>query len=169
MRGIGTFVRKELLEMVPPTAFFILVFQVVVLTRSAIGGAEGVSMTTTASALVGALIVGKAVLIADSTPLFHWFRERALILNVAWRTLLYLCVTLVLQLLEEYLPLVSRYGGMGAALEHLGEEIDWKVFWVTHLAFALFLAFYSFATALIEVVGGDRFRRIFFGLDEVRP
>lgn len=167
MRRVGAFIKKELEEMLPATVFFFFVFQVVVLTRSAIGGAQGVSMTTTASALVGALVVGKAILIADATPLFNWFRGRALVLNVAWRTLLYLVATLVLQFLEEYIPLVSQYGGMGAALARVIEDIDWRVFFVTHLVFALFLAFFSFVTALIDVVGRARFWSVFFGVGEL--
>jgi hypothetical protein len=163
MSRILAFLKKELLEMLPPTIFFFVVLHVVVFTRSLIGEDSGVSMATAAAATIGALVVGKSILIADALPLFGWFRERRLIGNVAWRVFLYLCVVLLFQVLEELIPLISKYGGLTSASQHLLQEIHWPRFWATHLLLGVFLTLYSFGTALIGVIGGERCLEIFLG------
>lgn len=160
---VFAFLKRELLEMLPPTLFFLLVFQVVVLVRRLLAEEAGLYLTTSATAVVGALILGKSILVADALPLFRFFRSERLIYNVVWRTLLYLAVALAFQLAEELIPLASKYGGLGAALGNLARETDWTRFWVTHAVLALFLSFYAFTTALIGVIGVRRFLRVFFG------
>ena len=157
------FLKKEFLEMLPPTIFFFVVFEIVVFARSLMGGEPEASMTTTAGALIGALIVGKSILIADALPLLRWFREKRLILNVLWRVFLYLAIVFLFQVLEELIPLLRKYDGLAAASSHLLEEIHWTRFWATHLLLAVFLILYSFMTALISVIGTNRFREVFFG------
>jgi hypothetical protein len=156
------FVKKELLELLPPTIFFLVVFYLVVFTRSLIRESEGIPMRTYTAATVGALVVGKAILIADALPAFRWFREKRLIFNVAWRTLLYLVVALLLQTLEELGPRIPR-DGLTAAIEGFVDETPWTLFWATHLLFATFLAIYSLLTAMIEIIGRERFLAVFFG------
>lgn len=161
MSKLTAFLKKEFREMVPPTLFFFVVFETVVLARSLMGHEQDISMTTTGAAAVGALVMGKAILVADALPLFRWFRRR-LVVNVAWRALLYMLVTLVFQVLEELIPLARREG-LGAAVSELGGDIHWPRLWATHILLAVFLLFYSFATAAIEVIGEERFRALFFG------
>jgi len=105
----------------------------------------------------------ESVLIADALPLFRWFSEPRLIFNVLWRVLLYLLVVLMFQILEELIPLLSKYDGFAAAASHLGDEVHWPRFLATHLIFAIFLVHYSFIRALISVIGKNRFRKVFFG------
>lgn len=157
------FLKKELLELLPPTIFFFVVFHTVVVARALLGASSGISMTTSAAATIGALVVGKAILIADALPLFRRFESRLLIYNVVWRVVLYLCIVLVFQLLEEVIPLVSKYGGLAAAAEHLIAEIHWTRFWATHLLLGLFLVFWASTTALVGIIGADRCLEIFFG------
>lgn len=156
------FLKKEFIEMLPPTIFFFAVFAIVLFARSLMGVADQFSMTTTSGVVIGALVVGKSVLIADALPLFRWFREPRLILNVFWRFLLYLLIVLMFQILEELIPLLSKYDGLAAAASQLGDEVHWPRFWATHLIFAVFLIHYTFMTALIDVIGSDRFRGVFF-------
>jgi len=157
------FLKKEFLELLPPTIFFFVVFHIVVFTRSLIGVHGGFSMTSSAAATIGALIVGKSILIANALPMFKLFGEKRLIYNVVWRVFVYLCIVFVFQVLEEVIPLVSKYGGLGSASERLIEEIHWTRFWATHILLGVFLTLYSFGTALIGVIGGDRCLEIFLG------
>jgi hypothetical protein len=155
--------KREFLEILPPTTFFLVVFYVVVLTRSLMGETVEISMDTYLAATVAALVVGKAVLIADALPLFRWFSRRPLVFNVAWRSLLYLSAVLLLQLLEELIPLIREHGRVAAAIGALVAETDWTRFWATHLLFVLFVVCYCLGTAMIGVIGRERFLETFLG------
>lgn len=156
------FLKKEFVELLPPTIFFFVVFHVVVFARQLLGADVGLAMTTSAAASIGALVVGKAILIADSLPLFKVFRGR-LIYNVIWRVFLFLGVVLVLQLIEQLVPLVSKYGGLPQAMENLFDEIHWARFWAIHILLGVFLTFYAFVTTLIGLVGREAFLDAFLG------
>lgn len=163
MNKIVAFLKKEFLEMLPPTIFFFVVFQLVVISRSVLGAELNISMVTSAAAAIAALIVGKSILVADALPPFRWFRDNRLIYNVVWRTALYMSIIIIFQVLEEFIPLISKYGGFASASEHFIADVDGLRFWATHMILVVFLIFYSFATALINVVGIDRFFAVFFG------
>ena len=51
---------------------------------------------STASILVGSLILGKAVLITDMLPAINRFPDKPLAYNVAWKTPIYLLVATVI-------------------------------------------------------------------------
>ncbi len=48
-----------------------------------------------------------------------------------WRTFLYLLVVLAFQLLEELLPLISKHGGLAAAIVALVREVGLGAIWAT--------------------------------------
>ncbi len=149
--------------MLPPTIFFLVVFFVVVLTRSLMGEGTAIPMNTYGAAALGALVVGKSILVADALPLLRRFEDHPRIVNVLWRTFLYLLVVLAFQLLEELFPLISKHGGLAAAIAALVGEVDWARFWATHLLFAVFMSLYCLGTALIDALGRERFVREFLG------
>lgn len=151
------------MEMLPPTIFFFVVFHVVAFARALIVEEYDVSLSSTVTATIGAIIVGKAILIANNLPLLHWFRETRLVINVIWRTLIYVMLVILFQFLEELIPLVSRYGTILTTVEHLFEEINWQRFWATHIIFVVFLVFYNLATAVIDTFGRDELINAFFG------
>lgn len=151
-----SFLKKEILELIPPTIFFFVVFELVVVIRSLLGSGLDVSMTSTGAALIGALIVGKSILIIDATPMFHWFSRPRLVVNVIWRTLLYVALALVFQVLEELIPLIRETGSWAAALSSFRDEVNWTIFWATHLFLAVFVSFYSLITTLLTLIGEDR-------------
>jgi len=150
------FLKKEIAELIPPTIFFFVVFELVVVIRSLLGSGLDVSMTTAGAAFLGALIVGKSILIIDATPMFRWFSQPRLIVNVLWRTLLYVALALVFQLIEELIPLIPEKGSWAAAVSSYRGEVNWTIFWATHLFLVVFVSLYSLITALITLIGEDR-------------
>ena len=132
-------------------------------TRALIAHQYGITIASSASATIGALIVGKSILIADALPLFKWFCQKRLIYNVAWRIFLYVIIVLLFQFLEELIPLISKYGAISTASEHVIEEIKWARFWATLLVLIVFLVIYSAATTVIGAIGRNEFLEIFFG------
>ena len=146
--------------MFPPTIFFLVVFHIVAFVRSLMVEQYGITMASSVSATIGALIVGKSILIADALPLFNWFCQKRFIYNVAWRILLYAIIALLFQLIEELIPLFSKYGAFSTASEHLIKEINWPRFWATHIIVIVFLVIYSLATAIIGTIGRNKFIEI---------
>ena len=121
----------------------------------------GITFASSSAATIGALIVGKSILIANALPFVNWFSQKRLIYNLTWRTFLYVILVLLFQFLEELIPLISKYGEVSAASERLIEEIKWNKFWATHILLISFLIIYNTAVVATEKIGRKRFLEIF--------
>jgi len=158
-----SFLKHELMELLWPTLFFLCVFTVVAAMRALIAQQYGIPPKSFVAVVIGALVVGKAILITDAIPFAKWFREPRLIGNVLWRCFLYALLILLFQFLEEWIPMISKYGSGSAAFEHLVEEIQWHRFWATHIILVVFLSTYVVGTTVIGVMGRHEFLALFFG------
>lgn len=162
MKKALIFLQHEFLEMLPPTIFFFVVFHIILFMRSLMAKQDDITVTSSTAATIGALLVGKSILIADALPLCHWFRQKRLIYNIAWRIGIYAIIVLLLQFLEELLPLLSKYGAISTASEYVIEEIRWPRFWAVHIILIVCLCVYTVATEVIGVIGRAQFIEIFF-------
>ena len=169
MKKALTFLKHEFLEMLPPTVFFFIVFHILAFVRTLMAKQYGITLSSSTAATIGALIVGKSILIVDALPLYDWFSQKKLIYNVVWRIFLYLIIVLLFQFLEELIPLISKYGTISTAREHLIEEINWLRFWATHIILIVFIAFYNVATAVIGAIGRNKFLEIFLSPKNNHP
>ena len=133
------------------------------LTRSLMLREYRVHAAAAAGATVGALLVAKVVLIADSLPVINRFPERPLAYNVAWKTTIYVLAALVVHYLEHLVPLWWRLGDLGTANHRLLEEIVWPHFWVVQLWLVVLLFMYCAMRELIRAIGPHEVRRMFFG------
>ena len=61
--------------MVPPTLYFFVTLHVVALIRALMIKSTGITLDTTTSVTVTALVLGKSVLIADMMPFINRFPE----------------------------------------------------------------------------------------------
>jgi hypothetical protein len=60
--------KKEFLEMLPPTIFFFVMLHIVAIIRALMVKAGQFEASSTVSIAIAALVLGKAVLIADMLP-----------------------------------------------------------------------------------------------------
>ncbi len=160
MKKILAFLRHEFREMLPPTLYFFVVFHILIVARNFMAEEWGISAVSSSLATIGALVVGKAILLTDALPFVKGLAPKRLVYDIAFRTIFYTLITLVLQFLEEFIPAFFRQGGIGAAFEHVFSEIHWPKFWVTHLFLVVFLAFYVTATAVMRAVGHDTIKNL---------
>ena len=152
-----------MLEMLPPTIFFLVVFCLIVFTRDLMSLKSEASVLTYATAIVGALIIGKSVLIADALPFWRHFDSKSRVALIIGRTIAYALVALLFQVLEEVLPLIRAEGSIGAALQNFTEEIHWARFWGTHIQLLVFLVLYNTLAVIAEEMGRERFTKLMFG------
>src|SRR5216117_1256814 len=100
MTKLFTTLKKESFELLPPTIYFFVALHIVAFVRVLMLKGTGISPTSSISIAVAALILGKAVLIADMLPMINRFPNRPLIYNVAWKTDIYLLLSAVIHYLE---------------------------------------------------------------------
>jgi hypothetical protein len=117
--------------------------------------------------VIGALIVAKAILVADALPLTRVFANRALAYSIVWTSLVYFVITSAFHYIEELIPLWRKYGGVVAAHERLLEEVSWPHFWVVQLWVGFSILCYCTGGALVRTIGKDRARALFFGASGV--
>jgi hypothetical protein len=163
MEKLGRWIAHEFREVLPPAIFFLLGFHMLALTRSLMLREYRVHVASAAGATVGALLVAKVVLIADSLPVINRFPQKPLAYNVAWKTTIYLLAALVVHYLEHLVPLWWRLGDLGTANHQLLGEIVWPHFWVVQLWLVVLLFMYCAMRELIRAIGPSEVRRMFFG------
>src|SRR5947199_9378623 len=82
--------KEEFFKLLPPMIFFFVALHIVTFVRVLMLKGTGISPLSTISIAIAALILGKAVLLADMLPMVNRFPNKPLIYNVAWKTLIYL-------------------------------------------------------------------------------
>jgi hypothetical protein len=123
----------------------------------------GFAPLSTISIAVAALILGKAVLIADMLPVSNRYPEKPLIYNVAWKTTIYLLVSAVIHYLERLVDFWRQAGGLVAGNEKLFAEIVWPHFWAVQIILLVLILMYCTARELVRVIGRAKVLRTFFG------
>jgi hypothetical protein len=158
-----TKLKEEFFKILPPTIFFFVALHLVVFVRVLMLEGTGVSPYSSISIAVAALIFGKSVLLADMLPFINRFPDKALIYNIAWKTVIYLFVSLVIHYLERLVDFWRQTGGLVAGNQKLLAEIVWPHFWAVQIILFMLVAMYCTVHELVRVMGREKAMRIFFG------
>src|SRR5262249_11506740 len=101
-RRIGTRVLHEVREALPPTIFFFVGFNFIVLTTNLLVAEYLVAVSNFMLSTMGALVVGKAVLVANKVSLLRRYDRAPLIRPILFKTAFYWVVVFFARLLERF-------------------------------------------------------------------
>ena len=155
--------KEEFFAALPPTIFFFVMLHIVSVVRVLMAKGTNFQATSTISITVAALILGKAVLIADHLPAINRYPEEPLIYNVAWKTVIYLVLAGVIHYLERLFDFSRQAGGIVAGNERLLAEIVWPHYWAIQIILFVLIVMYCTVRELVRVIGKEKVLRIFFG------
>lgn len=153
-------VAHEIREMLPPTIFFMVCFNLLVLTLNTLS--PEVRDISHASATVGALLIGKAALLAELLPFLHRYANRPVIYGMFWKTFILYLVTTALHLLERVISARVHAGSVEAGLAADLVTFNWDHFWIVQMWLAILLLVYMGFQDLVRAVGSDKVARLFF-------
>jgi len=150
-RRVGAFLLRELREMLPPTIFF---FNLIVLTTNLLVANYGATFGSFMLATGAALVVGKAVLIANATRSIRRYDRAPLIRPILFKAAFYWAVVFVARLLEHWIRFwLVEHHPLGTFLPYMIATFDWHRFIAIQLwIFVLFLI-YETATELNHLFG----------------
>ena len=156
------FLRKECLEILPAFIFFALMFTIVLVTRALTLEEYGITPHASAAAVIGALLVSKAILVADRIPYLNLYPKFPLFWNVLLKTAVFSLLTFLFLFIEEWIRQIHKHQGMAEAIRQFSSDVIWPFFWSSEIWIAVLLLFYCAGTEFFRAVGNERVKEIFF-------
>ena len=156
------FLIKELREVVPPTVFFAVGFNLIVLTTDLILADYLVSFASFVVATITPLVVGKSVLVANAMPFLRRFNTAPMIQPVLFKTIVYWAVVFLVRFLEKLVEYLLAGGTLSAIPEYVATHFTWDRFAAIQIwIFVLFLI-YTSVEELNARLGDGELRKMFF-------
>jgi hypothetical protein len=153
-RRVGAFLLREFLEILPPTIFFIIGFNLIVLTTNLILADYGAQFASFMLATAAALIVAKALLVANAMPVIRRFDRAPLIRPILFKTVFYSAAVFIARLLEHWIEyLLSKDYVFGGFLKHEMTVFSWDRFIAIQIWIVMLFLIYVTASEFNRLFG----------------
>jgi len=163
MNKLGEKIGEEIRAVLPPTIFFFVALQTVTVIRVLMLKGTGIPVSTWLQITVAALILGKAVLLADMLPFINRYPDKPLAYNIAWKTVIYVLVAVLIHYLEHLVDFWRQTGSLVAGNRKLLAEIVWPHFWAIQIVLTLLILMYVTLHEFVRATGRDKAIELFFG------
>jgi hypothetical protein len=160
--SVLAFVVKEFKEIVPPTIFFAAGFNLILLTTNLLLEKYGVQFSSFLLATTGALIVGKAVLVANALPFFRRLDTAPLIRPVLFKSAIYFAVVGAVRFLEKLIEFLVHGGALRELPDYVATHFTWGQFFAVQIWILVLFLIYTFITELNTLFGDGELARILF-------
>jgi hypothetical protein len=156
------FVIREFTEALPAIVFFGVGFNLIVLTTQLILDDYGAQFAGFMVATALALLVGKAVLVANALPFFRRFDNAPLIQPILFQAVVYWAIVFLARFLEKLVEYFIGGGRIDGIPEYVTTHFTWHRFAAIQIwIFVLFLI-YATAASLNALFGHGELFKIFF-------
>jgi hypothetical protein len=154
-------IRVEAREIGIVTSYFLICFLFFLTLKKLLLEEYDVRVSVVGTALIGALVMAKVVILLDKTPLGNAFGSR-LWSRTLWRSLLYAAIAFLVTAAERLFDAYRQPDGLSSALHELWAERDVHHFLAMNLAVTVSLLVYNAFIEIEQEMGKGSLRRLFF-------
>jgi hypothetical protein len=159
----GAFFLREFREMLPPTIFFFVGFNLIVLTTNLILADYSVAFASFMLATAGALVVGKSVLVANAMAVLRHYDRGPLIEPILFKTVFYWAIVFVARLLEHFIRFwLIEHNPMSEFLPHMAATFSWHRFAAIQIWILVLFLIYVTASEFNHLFGDGELGRVLF-------
>lgn len=152
---------KEIKEAGLISLYFLFCFSIVLFLKKLFLASYGIDFYVMSKAIVGALILGKVVLILDKTPLGNRFQNKPIYIDVIYRSLVYASIVFLILLAEQTFHLYQESGSFKSAIMERYESRDLNYFIATNLCVYLSFIVYNVFSAIDRHLGKGKLKKLF--------
>jgi len=161
-RKIGIRLFHEVREALPPTIFFFVGFNFIVLTTNLLVAQYLVAVSNFMLATMAALVVGKAVLVANKIPFLRRYDRAPLIQPILFKTAFYWAIVFFARLLERFVHFLVEGNSPGDFGSYLITTFSWHRFSAISLWICVLFLIYVTVSEFSHLFGPGELRRLFF-------
>jgi len=162
-RHIGGRLLHEAREALPPTLFFFVGFNFIVFTTNLLLADYSIAVSSFMLATLGALVVGKAVLVANAMPYIRRYDRAPLIRPILFKSVFYSVIVFLARLLERFFHFsVIERNPPGDFVAYLMTTFSWHRFAAVNLWILVLFLVYVTASEVAHLFGrGELWRLVF--------
>lgn len=154
---------REMRHLLPPTLYFFCAFNLIVHTTNLLTRSYWFALSHFLTATLLALLVGKAVLVADKFRAIDRFRGAPLIKPILYKTLFYGLVVMLFRVVEQLVHFSFDSDGFRLAFQEAAEAFSWRRFAAIQIwLFTCFLVYVA-VTELAAALGPGKLKQLMFG------
>lgn len=158
--GLAQKALKELKSVLLATLYFGCWLAVLVLIKQLILAEYNIRFDGMTTALIGALILAKVVLVLEHVSLGTWVRKQPAWVDVVLRTALYATGVLVILILEKGFEGRSEYGGFVQSVSNIWQHEDIYHVWANVIVITGALLVYNIMSVVRDHLGEGGFFRL---------
>ena len=163
LRRCGARILSGIRSVLPPTIFFFVGFNFIVLTTNLIVADYAVAVSNFMLATVAALVVGKAVITANAMPFMKLFDRAPLIQPILFKTAVYWVAVFFTRLGERFVNFsIVNSNHPGDFAEYLVSSFSWHRFIAVSLWICALFLIYVTASEFSQLFGPTEMRRLLF-------
>src|SRR5207342_1521326 len=162
LRRAVTWWLAQVKHALPPTIFFFVGFNLILLTKRLILQEQGIEFGGFFTATVAALLVGKAVLVTDNLPFMRRFDGAPMIQPILFKSAIYWLCVLIVRLAERLVHFVASGGAIAGFPAHLVEHFSWSRFLSIQIWLMVLFLVYVTTHELNMLIGDGELYRLFF-------
>jgi hypothetical protein len=153
---------KELEEVLPPVVFFAVGFNLVEFTTQLVLDDYLARFANYLVATTAALVVGKAVLLANMLPFLRRFDTAPLIRPILFKTIVYAAVVFLVRTLEKIVEYWFGGGTIAGIPDYVAHHFSWHFHAAVQIWIFVLFFIYTSVTELGARLGRGELARIFF-------
>jgi hypothetical protein len=160
-RRAGARLLHEVREALPPTIFFFIGFNFIVFTTNLLVAQYLVAVSNFMLATMAALVVGKAVLVANKMSMLRRYDRAPLIQPILFKTAFYWVIVFLARLLERFVHFVIEGNLPDDFPSYLITTFSWHRFSAISLWLLALFLIYVTASEFSHLFGPGELRRLF--------
>jgi hypothetical protein len=162
-RRIGARLLHEAREALAPTFFFFVGFNFIVFTTNLLLADYAVAVSSFMLATLAALVVGKAVLVANAMPYVRRYDRAPLLQPILFKTVFYSVIVFLARLLERFVHFsVIERNSPDGFVAYLMTTFSWHRFAAVNLWILALFLIYVTASEVGRLFGRGELWRLFF-------
>jgi hypothetical protein len=160
---VGAFLLREFREMLPPTIFFFVGFNLIVLTTNLLLADYLVAFRQLRRRHDRSTRRRKIVLVANAMALLRRYDRAPLIQPILFKTVFYWAIVFVARLLEHWIRFTFvEHHPLGTFLPHMISTFSWRRFAAIQIWILVLFLIYVTASELNHLFGDGELRRVLF-------